>query len=380
MKINEFTFMAPGKVIFGAGSISRIEEVLVEKAEGGVILLLTDKGIKSTGLADKLAGQIGSLGYASYIYDAVPAEPYLEDVDDVYNSLTGNPVIQIIALGGGSVMDTAKLLSVQFATGESVASLREKPPVKRGVPMLMIPTTAGTGSEATPNSIIALKKEQTKTAVISPWFLPDAVILDAENTRSLPQALTAAGGLDTLCHLMECFISKKQNPHSDMMAVRGMNLAFSSLAKAYHNGGDMEARGNMLMASYYGGACIATSGTMAIHGMSYPLGGKFRVPHGVSNAILLEPVFRYISSSIKEKLDVIAECAGLGSGKGAQVPDLLKSMVQEMGIPASMTEFGVKENDLDYMIENAYANKRLMGNTPMDLSRDDIRKIYMEVL
>ena len=378
--MKDFGFMAPGKVIFGAGTMSRLAEVLVDDKEKGVILLLTDQGIKGTGLADKVAGQVEKEGYKVFTYDSVPAEPYLEDVDAVYSALSGSQVSQIIALGGGSVMDTAKLLSIQFSTGESVSSLRETPPVKRGVSMVMIPTTAGTGSEATPNSIIALKKEQTKTAVISPWFLPDAVILDPENTRSLPAKLTAAGGVDTLCHLMECFVSKKRNPHSDMMAVKGMKLVFENLIKAYKNGNDMDARGNMLLASYYGGACIASSGTMAIHGMSYPLGGKFRVPHGVSNAIFLEPVFRYINKSIEDLLPQIAECAGLKPEEFRKVPDVLKSLVDEVGIPTSMSEFGVKEEDLDYMIESAYANKRLMGNTPMDLSREDIRNIYREVL
>lgn len=378
--MNDFSFLAPGKVLFGAGSMNKLPEVLVDKSSEGVILLLTDQGIKGTGVADKVADQIEAEGYSVYTYDKVPAEPYLEDVDDVYRALSDSAVIQIVALGGGSVMDTAKLLSIQFTTGESVSSLRDTPPVKRGIPMVMIPTTAGTGSEATPNSIIALKQEQTKTAVISPWFLPDAVILDPENTRSLPGKLTAAGGVDTLCHLMECFVSKKRNPHSDIMAIKGMNLVFENLIKAYQNGDDLEARGNMLLASYYGGACIASSGTMAIHGMSYPLGGKFRVPHGVSNAILLEPVFRYISRSIEDLLPQIALCAGLKVEEFRKVPELLKSIVEEVGIPSSMSEFGVKEEDLDYMIESAYANKRLMGNTPMDLSKEDIRAIYKEVL
>ncbi len=376
--MKEFGFLAPGKVIFGAGTTKRISEVLTEG--DGVILLLTDKGIEGTGLAADVAGLIEASGHRVFTFADVPAEPYLEDVDRVYTALTGSKVVQIVALGGGSVMDTAKLLSIQFSTGESVNSLRENPPSRRGVPMVMIPTTAGTGSESTPNSIIALKKEQTKTAVISPWFLPDAVILDPENTRSLPAKLTAAGGLDTLCHLMECYVSAKRNPHSDMMAERGMELAFSSLTRAFHHGDDMEARGNMLLASYYGGACIASSGTMAIHGMSYPLGGKFRVPHGVSNAILLEPVFRYISSSIEDLLPRIADCAGLGINGGGKVMDLLKSMVQELGIPSTMSVFGVAEADLNYMVESAYGNRRLMDNTPMDLSKEDIRRIYMEVL
>ena len=378
--MKEFGFLAPSKVIFGQGSLGRVNEVLVSPDEEGVILLLTDQGIFGTGLADKVAALIKKEGFEVFIYHSVPAEPYLEDVDDVYGALSGDKVAQIVALGGGSVMDTAKLLSIQFSTGESVSSLRDKPPVKRGVPMVMIPTTAGTGSEATPNSIIALKKEQTKTAVISPWFLPDAVILDPENTRSLPAKLTAAGGVDTLCHLMECFVSKKRNPHSDMMAIKGMELVFNNLTKAYRNGDDMEARGNMLLASYYGGACIASSGTMAIHGMSYPLGGKFRVPHGVSNAIFLEPVFRYISKSIEDLLPSIAACAGLKPEDSHKVLDVLKTMVDELGIPSSMKEFGVKEEDLDYMVESAFANKRLMGNTPMELSKEDIRNIYMEVL
>jgi alcohol dehydrogenase class IV len=213
------------------------------------------------------------------------------------------------------------------------------------------------------------------------------VILDPELTIDLPPKLTASTGVDAFCHLLECFISKKANPMSDMMAKEGMKILLPALPAAYRNGADLEARSACLLAAYYGGACIAASGTTAIHALSYPLGGTYRIPHGVSNAILLMPVMNYQKKKIAPRLAEAARAIGLVPVTGAMsmqeeadlLIDSLDRLLKELKIPTSLKELGVPDNALASLTEAAYGVRRLLDNNPVDLSREDIRAIYESV-
>jgi alcohol dehydrogenase class IV len=217
--------------------------------------------------------------------------------------------------------------------------------------------------------------------------MPDRVVLDPELTLGLPPNLTASTGVDAFCHLLECFISKKANPMSDMMAREGMRLLLPALPLVYNNGTDLEARSATLLAAYYGGACIAASGTTAVHALSYPLGGTYRVPHGVSNAALLVPVMSYQKKKIAPRLAEAARAIGLvpaGSGSSAEEEaDLLikslDNLVKELKIPASLKDLGVPDGALASLTEAAYGVRRLLDNNPVELSRKDIRVIYESV-
>lgn len=378
-----FSIASPSRLEFGPGKLALVPSIVKTLTPSGLVLVLSDKGVAGTGAPARVVEALGSVGYTVSLVDSVPPEPSIHDLDRVAAGLKGSAAA-IVAIGGGSVMDAAKILAVLAGKGWSTAELAERGVPGRGIPTVMIPTTAGTGSESTPNAIVLFPEKNLKVGIVSPYFMPDRVVLDPELILGLPPKLTASTGVDAFCHLLECFISKKANPMSDMMAREGMRLLLPALPLAYKNGSDIEARSATLLAAYYGGACIASSGTTAIHALSYPLGGTYRVPHGVSNAALLVPVMSYQKKKIAPRLAEAARAIGLvgaGGGSGAdEEADLLlqslDSLVKELKIPTSLKDLGVSDGALASLTEAAYGVRRLLDNNPVDLSREDIRAIY----
>ncbi|MFA6007951.1 MAG: iron-containing alcohol dehydrogenase [Candidatus Shapirobacteria bacterium] len=379
-----FSIVSPSRVIFGAGSTTEISEIVKSLAKEGAILVLSDKGVSGTGVPAKVAAALGAAGYAASIVDTVPPEPSIQDLDAIAATHKGTKAAAIVAIGGGSVMDAAKVLAILVRTGWTTSELAEKGVPGRGIPTIMVPTTAGTGSESTPNAIVLFPEKNLKVGIVSPDFMPDRVVLDPELTLGLPPKLTASTGVDAFCHLLECFISRKANPMSDMMAHEGMRLLLPALPVAYKNGADLEARSAAMLAAYYGGACIAASGTTAIHALSYPLGGTYRIPHGVANAALLVPVMSYQKDKIAPRLAEAARVAGmpsLGSDRAdaEALIERLRGLVKELNIPSSLSALGVPESDLGSLTEAAFGVRRLLDNNPIELSREDILAIYESV-
>jgi len=382
-----FSIVAPPRLEFGLGKITLVPDIVKTLVASGKILVLSDKGVAGTGVPTKIVKTLEDQGYSVSLVDMVPPEPSTYDLDAVAVSLRGEKAAAIVAIGGGSVMDASKILAVLASKGWSTAELAERGVPGRGVPTVMIPTTAGTGSESTPNAIVLFPEKKLKVGIVSPYFIPERVVLDPELTVGLPQKLTASTGVDALCHLLECFISKKANPMSDMMAKEGMRLLLPALPEAYRNGADLEARSACLLAAYYGGACIAASGTTAVHALSYPLGGTYRIPHGVSNAVLLVPVMSHQKKKIAPRLAEAARAIGLVPATGgisveeeaSLLIDSLDKLVKELKIPTSLKELGVPDGALASLTEAAYGVRRLLDNNPVDLSREDIRAIYESV-
>ncbi len=381
-----FSIVSPSQLEFGPGKLTLVPSIVKTLSPSGLVLVLSDKGVSQTGAPAKVVEALRNEGYTVSLVDSVPPEPSTHDLDAVAAGLKGNAAA-IVAIGGGSVMDAAKILAVLTGKGWGTVELAERGVPGRGIPTVMIPTTAGTGSESTPNAIVLFPEKNLKVGIVSPYFMPDRVVLDPELTLGLPPKLTASTGVDAFCHLLECFISKKANPMSDMMAREGMRLLLPALPLVYNNGTDLEARSATLLAAYYGGACIAASGTTAVHALSYPLGGTYRVPHGVSNAALLVPVMSYQKKKIAPRLAEAARAIGLvpaGSGSSAEEEaDLLikslDNLVKELKIPASLKDLGVPDGALASLTEAAYGVRRLLDNNPVELSRKDIRVIYESV-
>ncbi len=378
--MKNFSFLAPRSVYFGEGEASRIGEILGSQSESlkkGTILVLTDKGIGGSGIPQGIASAIESDGFTVDLIDTVPQEPYSEDIESLASALGSRNVQAIVAVGGGSVLDTAKFLSILLKWGGTIATLMESGSPGPGITCVMVPTTAGTGAEATPNSIVALKEQQMKVGVVSPYFVPDFVILDPLMTKSLPAKLTASTGVDAYCHCIECYTSKKANPYSDVIALEGVRLIDGAIRDAVKNGDNMKARSEMLLGSFYGGMAIASSGTTAVHALSYPLGGRYRIPHGVSNAILLVPVMDFNKDAIQEKLLKAASVCGIDSVDGYIAH--LRQMIEEIQIPTSMTEFGIKPNAIPELSEAAFQVKRLLNNNPKEMSLKDIQTLYESI-
>ena len=263
-------------VIAGYQTLNDIGYLLQGKQR---VLLVTDKNIAAIPAVQTLIEQVRGKVSSLHIVDSVPPEPSQHDVATLLAALESRDVDLTIGVGGGSVLDVAKLLSVLCVAGAPTldALLAGEKPQQR-TPSLLIPTTAGTGSEATPNAILAIPEKETKVGIISPVMLPDYVVLAPELTTSMPAHIASSTGIDALCHLIECFTATVANPVSDNYALIGMKKLFASLETTVAEPGNLEARLNMLWASYYGGAAIAHAGTHLVHAMSYPLGGKYHLP------------------------------------------------------------------------------------------------------
>lgn len=284
-------------------------------------------------------------------------------------------------------MDIAKLCSILKNASYTVKDLLKNPTLgNKQIKSLMIPTTCGTGSEATCNSIVSIPEEGLKVGIVNNGLIPDYVILDPTMIEKLPKKLIASTGVDALAHCVECLTSKKANPFSDLYALAGGELIFNNIRKAYLNPDDMEAKTNMLIGAFYGGIAITSSGTTAVHALSYPLGGKYHIPHGISNAIMMSPVMEFNKDACLEQFSRICNrlrpdmYKNTSEEKAEYIINEIKNIVEVTEIPVSLKEFGVTIDDLDFLVEAGSKVTRLLSNNLKELSLDDIKNIYLKVL
>ncbi|MDD5596805.1 MAG: iron-containing alcohol dehydrogenase [Victivallaceae bacterium] len=296
----------PQKIAAGPDSIEKISDfVMSEKIKK--VTIITDEGVWRTGITDRPGKLLKKNGIHADLVHDVPAEPAVDQIKRIFNLIKEFKPQMLIGIGGGSVIDTVKILAVMLTNDTALEDLLGAEKIQnKGIPTLAIPTTAGTGSEVTPNAIVLVPESACKQGIISRKIIPDFVILDPIMTTGLPPFLTAATGMDAFCHAIECYISLKANPLSDSFAVRAVNLIWKSIRKVYHDGSDMNARFDMLLGSFLAGWALCTSGGTAVHAMSYPVGGKFRVPHGVSNAIILPHLMKFNMYSVERRLASLA--------------------------------------------------------------------------
>ena len=376
----------PGMLISGPGSINKLTEHLTDKGIKRV-LLAADRGVSLAGLIEPVKKMLEDGGIKYSIVTDIPPEPEINDVERIYLEHSKVKFDAVVGIGGGSVMDTAKLISAMKTNGEDIHALLTPGAVKkRGVYSVMIPTTAGTGSETTPNAIVLISEQELKAGIVSTHLIPDAVILDPEMTKGLPPAITASTGMDALTHAVECYISKKANPFSDMYALRAVGLIYGSIQKAYTAGDDINARYDMLLASFFGGMCIASSGTAAVHAMAYPLGGKYHIPHGISNAMLLAEVMDFNKDACAGRLFDIALAAGIcdkdenEDTAAALLVKSLRNLTKSLQTPSHLGDYGIKEDDLAELSLLAAKVTRLLVNNPKEIGTDDMLRIYNKLI
>ncbi len=375
----------PGDVLSGRGSLERIGE-LASKYRPESVVLLVDGNVRKNGGADRLAALLSASCAKLCVVSDIPVEPETGQVKELFARVGELQADLIVAMGGGSVLDSAKMISVLLRNPAYLENLLDAGLIReKGVPLIAVPTSAGTGSEATPNSIVVVPEQKLKVGVVHPFFIPDSVILDPETTLSLPAHVTAATGLDAFCHAIECFISQKSNPFSDLYALEAIRLVARSLFNAYNDGADIGAREDLLLAAFYGGMCIASSSTVAVHALSYPLGGRYRIPHGLSNAILLPWVMEFNRDAVVGKFAEVAGAMGIPPGADAEetskrAVEGIFSLVRSLGIPSTLRELGVGTDDLDEIVAAAMKVTRLLDNNPKPVSPGDARSIYMKLL
>ena len=370
----------------GEGSIEKIKEIIA-KEKSQKVVVFSDEGIKATGLLDILTKQLDETGVQYHVFTDCKPEPSYLQVEAVVDMVQGQECDLIIGLGGGSVMDAAKLASVLKGASYTIKDLMNDPTqAEKKVKTVMIPTTCGTGSEATCNAIVAVPEEKSKKGIVNDNMIPDYVILDAQMIAKLPKAIVAATGVDALAHVVECFTSKKATPFSDCYALEGAKLIFANIREAYNNPDNMDAKNKMLIGAYYGGIAITGSGTTAVHALSYPLGGKFHIAHGVSNAILFAHVMKFNKDACAERLAVLCDAINPAYAektveeKADYVIDQIADIVKVTNIPTDLTQYGVNMDDLDFLVTAGSQQQRLLVNNMKELSLDDIRNIYLKVV
>lgn len=367
-------------LISGAGAIPALAPVLAGKQR---VLLVSDANIIKLPETGQIASLIATDGRDVQVIDNVPPEPSQHDVARILNALPTAQIDLVVGIGGGSVLDVAKLLSVLCAPASKSleALLAGEKPTHR-VASLLIPTTAGTGSEATPNAILAIPEQSTKVGIISPVLLPDYVALLPELTTSMPAHIASSTGIDALCHLIECYTSTVANPVSDNVALTGLRKLLHNLEVAVNQPHNLNAKLEILWASYYGGAAIAHAGTHLVHALSYPLGGKYHLPHGVANAILLAPCMKVVRPHAVEKFarvwDLIPDADRTLSDdeKSHALVAYFTALVKRLNLPDNLASLGVPRDDVQALSEAALNVKRLMNNAPCVVSHDDVQQIY----
>lgn len=372
-------------VLSGKGVLNEINFLIKNKEH---ILILTDKNIINLPDVTKLIKKIHDIAPIVTLVDDIPPEPSHHDVYNLLERMKVSNADLVIGVGGGSVLDVAKLVSVLCVKEANITLeqlLKGEKPTKRCI-SLLIPTTAGTGSEATPNAILAIPEKETKQGIISPVMLPDYVCLIPELTTSMPKHIAASTGIDALCHLIECFTATISNPVGNNYALIGMMKLFSAIEKSTNDKNDIEAKLNMLWASYYGGAAIAHAGTHLVHAMSYPLGGKYHIPHGVANAILLVPCMAFIRDAVVDKFaqayDLLPDAVLTltAEEKSYALVEYFKGLVTRLGLPCKLQELNINPDDLPFLVDGALEVKRLMNNVPKVVSKDDVLAIYQSLL
>lgn len=367
-------------LISGAGAIPAIAPLLAGKKN---VLLVSDGNIIKLAATQQIRALLESDGRHVQLIDNVPPEPSQHEVAKIVRALHITAFDLVVGIGGGSVLDVAKLLSVlchPASPGLDALLKGEKPTARIG--SLLIPATAGTGSEATPNAILAIPEQDTKIGIISPLMLPDYVALIPELTTSMPAHIASSTGIDALCHLIECFTATIANPVSDNVALIGLHKLLRNIETAVNEPHNLNARLEMLWASYYGGAAITHAGTHLVHALSYPLGGKYHLPHGVANAILLAPCMKVVRPHAVEKFAQVwdllpdADISLSAEEKSHALVAWFAALVKRLNLPDNLETLGVPRADIPALSDAALNVKRLMNNAPCTVSHEDVQAIY----
>lgn len=373
-----FGFNTTAEIRFAAGALARasLDEL------GTKVLLVTDQGLRKLGIT---AGVEKALENRVVVFDAIEADPSLETLMNAVEMGRTQGVTGVLGLGGGSSMDVAKMVALLLGSGEDLNDAWGVGNAKGPrLPLVLVPTTAGTGSEVTPVSIITVGAEE-KRGVSSPILLPDVAILDPELTVGLPPAITAATGIDAMVHAIEAYTSRNanNNPMSKMLAVQALDLLGANIERAVSHGDDLDARGAMLLGSMLAGMAFANSPVAAVHALAYPIGGIFHIPHGLSNALILAQVMRFNAPDCGVEYAELAPhiFPDIDTKQGAQAVcaefiEQLSDLTVRVGLPPRLRDVGIPEDACERMAKDAMVQTRLLVNNPREVSEVDALNIY----
>jgi alcohol dehydrogenase len=377
-----FTFTGAKKIVFGCGSFASLAAAIRE-LRASRPLVVVDRPLARTGMADKVAAMLDKEGIRCALFDRVEGEPPLELADEGAKAAGKAKADCVVGIGGGSAMDTAKAIAV-LATNRAKAAdflgLNKIP--GPGLPKIMVPTTAGTGSEVTFTSVFIRRNLKKKEGMNSPYLYPEVALLDPELTLTLPPEATASTGLDALCHAIESYTSIAASPMSEMVSLQAIGLIAENLRTCVHHGSNLKAREAMLLGSLYGGLGLANAGVTAVHSLSYPLGGRYGVPHGFANTILLPHVMAFNLPGALEKFALVAEAMGeavedLPVREAAYLAvEAVEALIEDCGITKTLEDFGVSRDDFPEMAKTAMTVARPLANNPRKVTPEDAVQIY----
>ena len=375
--VSEITLNWPSVIEFGPGCKKKLEVHLEGKKK---VFFLVDLPLKDK--MEPLVKKIEETGTKIRIsYEVVP-EPPFESLEKLIEPVKTFSPDTIVGVGGGSAIDLAKLVSVLFSEEQSAEEIIGIDNVAgRDVKLIAIPTTSGTGSEVTPIAVLTDLQQKLKKGAVSKHLVPDVAIVDPELTLSLPPEITASTGMDALTHCIEAYTNRFSHPIIDNVAIEGIRLISSNLESSVKYGSSLDARTSMSLGSLYGGLCLGPVNTAAVHAMAYPLGGEFKVPHGVSNAVLLPFIMNFNLPDCTQKYANIALACGVaaeGSPEALAKKGIfrIRELSENCGIPPGLKDLGIPESAIPSMAEAALEVKRLLNNNPRTINREEAEMIF----
>ena len=385
--MQNFRFSQCSHVINEAGSTRRLGD-LCRQMNIKRPLVITDSGLTKSGVVATLEDSLTRTGLPFHCYSDVIADPPEHTIRSALSFANDCQADAVIGFGGGSSLDTAKLVALLAGSGETLESIYGVDQAKgKRLPLIQVPTTAGTGSEATPVAIVTTG-QSTKKGVVARQLYADVAVLDAELTLGLPPRITATTGVDAMVHAIEAYTSAAQkNPLSDLLACQALKLLGSNIVTAYQDGKNLAARQAMLFGAYLAGQAFANAPVAAVHALAYPLGGQFHIPHGLSNALVLPAVLQFNSltacASYAELAESVLPAPDLHTTSAQrcdQFIDYLVELIRTLELPTQLSELGIQSNHLPALAADAMGQQRLLVNNPRPVTEADALAIYRAIL
>ncbi|MEZ2337323.1 iron-containing alcohol dehydrogenase [Mucilaginibacter sp. RCC_168] len=375
----DITIRFPGQIIVGKKSLLKLTDEIINSGYKSALIITISP---LSGKLEPVLVQLKEARIAVHVDTSIVKEPSFKDFEDLLASVKHTAADVIIGIGGGSVLDIAKLIAAQINNDQTLAGITGNGLLKtRTKKLICVPTTAGTGSEASPNAILIDNVDDQKKGIISPYLVPDVVIIDPDLMVSLPAEVTAATGLDALTHCLEAYTNLYAHPFIDMYAIEGIRLIAGNLVKAVNDGTDEDARTQLAIGSLMGGFCLGPVNTAGVHALSYPLGSMYHIAHGLSNALLLPFVMEYNIPATTERYAAVARALGCNSGvndfeTAKAGVEKIRQLIKDCGIPASLKEIDIDKNTIPQMAADAMKITRLLKNNPRPINIDDAVNIY----
>lgn len=377
--MKQITLLQPQKIVFGTGCIQTFVDDYLKMGLQR-LFVLTAPPIRP--LIEETLTALGNAGVSVEVFQDIVAEPTVNDFKKMLEIARQFKADSVVGIGGGSVLDVTKLVAAFINSNQQVEDCFGTGFIqKKGLWFACLPTTAGTGSEVSPNAILLDERDHLKKGIVSPFLIADVAYVDPKLTWTVPAKVTADTGMDALTHCIEAYTNKFAHPSVDIYALQGIRLIAANLEKAVKNGQDQEAREALAFGSLYGGLCLGPVNTAAVHALSYPLGGEFHIPHGLSNAILLPSVMKFNAPAAMKRYAEVAIAMGCEPGKNDEETaqrgvDFIYQLADAVGIPKKLTDLGIPQTAVDGMAKAAMEVQRLLKNNPREVTEQDARDIY----